>query len=300
MITRIPTRTAEIMPGQPVKRALPNRNCPRIGAWCFLDYLHIKSVDPKNLNDPSKKINVAPHPHIGLQTFTWMLQGEIVHHDSLGNHSIIRPYEVNLMTAGNGIVHTEVSEPNYHGPLKTLQFWIALPKEKSSNPSSFKHYDDLPMFSHEGLIIHLFMGRFLGYRAPTQSYSPLMGADIMAHESKTCTLPLDPEFEYGIFITEGAVEIDGEHYNDDEFIAIETGQISLTLTLEKGTHIALIGGTPLTEPLIIWWNFVAHDPAQIEAATRDWGNYPNKRFNHVKHPDSPLNAPALNTRLKAR
>lgn len=308
MITAIPIRKAEIMPHQWVSRALPSRRCPRISAWCFLDYLH---QEKNNESNEHFGINVAPHPHIGLQTFTWMRQGSIVHEDSLGNHSVINPHEVHLMTAGRGIVHTEVS-PNFLDKAKeinlteieSLQFWLALPKEKEAIPPTFKRYPHLPHFEHQGLAIHLFMGEFLNHNANIPSHVPLMGADITVSttetKTETHTLPLNKEFEYGIFLTHGKLNINQDTYEAHQFLVLDKALTELSFTAEKGSKFILIGGSPVTEPIMMWWNFIAHDQQTIEEAMNDWEHYPSSRFGKVNHPEPAIPAPPLTANLKVR
>src|SRR6185312_12311610 len=166
-IQRISSRHAEVG-GIPINRLMPSRQRRMIGAWCFLDH-----AGPA-VFAPGTGMRVGPHPHIGLQTFTWMIKGEVLHRDSLGNEQIIRPGQVNLMTAGHGIAHTEESLSTENS-LHAAQLWIALPPEASNCAPAFDHHPDLPVWSDSGCDFTLLAGNYKGYSAPARLYSPLVG-----------------------------------------------------------------------------------------------------------------------------
>jgi len=272
-IQHVPARTAEVG-GIPLHRALPSRQRRLVGAWCFLDH-----AGPVVFKGDSRGMQVGPHPHTGLQTFTWMIAGEVLHRDSLGSEQVIRPGQVNLMTAGRGISHTEQSLP--HDPrLHAAQLWIALPYAHRHTAPRFDHYPELPVWREEGATLTLLVGEFAGRKAPTLSFSPLVGLDLSAEQDATLTLPLVPEFEYALLPLEGEPTLEGEALVVDELAYLGRGRDAVTLALPAGARVLLIGGEPLGEQVLMWWNFVGHDKAEIAEAQREW-EAGGERFGHV-------------------
>ncbi len=268
---RITTREAQIGEGLTIRRALPNRDRRMIGAWCFLDHF-----GPLNLK--TNGLNVPPHPHLGLQTFTWTVHGEILHRDSLGSKQVIKPGQVNLMTAGKGISHSEESLPDsiLHG----VQLWIALPDNKRFMDPEFIHYESVPHIEHEGLFIHILAGDFLGKHSPSKVYSPLVGLELDAQDNTETVLPLTPSFEYGILPLLGEIEVEGETIDQKTLLYLGCGRKQLTIKLEKGAKILVIGGEPFQEEILIWWNFVARTEAELTAAVAAWNDH--TQFGEVK------------------
>lgn len=262
---RFPIRSAVIGKDTHIRRALPTAQKRTIGAWCFLDH-----AGPVHFT-PGKGLDVGPHPHTGLQTFTWMLQGEIMHTDSLGYKQLITPHQVNLMTAGKGISHTEVSPPMFEGMMESVQFWIAQPESTRHGASAFKHYPDIPKAQKDGLDIYVLVGDLLGVTSPVEVATPLMGADIQAKQSTKATLALKKEFEYGVLLLHGQAKINGEVIDDQHLTYFAPGSEQIEIeTLEENTHLILIGGQPFEAPIIIWWNLVAREQKEIEEAVAQW------------------------------
>lgn len=285
-IQRIATRETELGAGLSIRRALPTRHRRMVGAWCFLD--HIGPVDFA----PDAGLHVGAHPHIGLQTFTWPITGEILHRDSLGNEQLIRPGQVNLMTAGHGIAHTEDS-PQPGQRLHAAQLWIALPPEQRDCPPDFAHYPDLPTWTTDGARFTLLAGHYRNKHAPTRIHTPLLGLDIAATTDATLDLPLQTEFEYGLLPLLGHITAAGETLGSDEFLYLEPGRDRLQLKLPAGSIVLLLGGEPFTAPLQMWWNFVAGDRKSIVEAQRQWENG-DARFGAVGDGKAPrLGAPTL-------
>ncbi len=281
---RIPARTAEIGGGVPVARTLPSRLKRTIGAWCFLDH-----AGPARFA-PGAGMRVGPHPHTGLQTFTWMLEGEVLHCDSLGNEQIIRPGQVNLMTAGHGIAHTEQSLGD-ETRLHAAQLWIALPARVAGMAPRFDHYPELPRWQVSGADFVLLAGQWQGRRAPVLVHTPLMGVDVFAAQGARLALPLDPAFEYGLMPLVGSAIVQGEALAPDELLYLPAGGGELALELAAGTRAILIGGEPFDEDITIWWNFVGHGKPYITQAQRDW-QAGSARFGEVRGFDGPrLQAP---------
>lgn len=262
-IVRIEARNADLGDGMIVRRLLPSRQQRMVGAWCFLD--HAGPVDFA----PERGMHVGPHPHIGLQTFTWLIEGEVVHRDSLGHEQVIRPGQVNLMTAGRGIVHTEDSLGDGQR-LHAAQLWIALPPDGPEVPPDFAHYADLPRWQENGAWLTLLAGSFAGRRAPASVHSPLVGLDIACDSETTLSLPLLPNFEYGLLPLLGDTLIDGEAFQPDQFAYLGQGRTALTLKLSPGSKILLLGGEPFAQPVLMWWNFVGFSKEAIADAQRQW------------------------------
>jgi redox-sensitive bicupin YhaK (pirin superfamily) len=266
-LARIASKTSELAEGLTIRRSLPTRQRRTIGAWCFLDH-----IGPIRFA-PGHEMHVGAHPHTGLQTFTWMIEGEILHRDSLGTEQVIRPGEVNLMTAGHGISHTEDSLSSGQS-LHAAQLWVALPRDRAHCAPAFDHYPDLPVWSEVGCTFTLLAGRHAGRTAPTQLYSPLLGLDIAAPASTAVTvdLPLDPAFEHGLLALQGDVSLVeyGEIFSADELAYLSPGPSQLSLTLAPGARVLLLGGAPFEEDIVMWWNFVDSDKVQIEESRRQW------------------------------
>jgi len=274
-----------------VKRALPSRHQRMVGAWCFLDH-----AGPVNFA-PGKGMHVGAHPHTALQTFTWLIDGEVLHKDSLGNELIIRPGQVNLMTAGHGIVHTEDSVVN-GGRLHAAQLWIALPEELADCEPDFAHYPELPIWHAEGVQYTLLAGTYGGHSAPTAVRSPMLGMDLFSAQGGAVVLNLNPEFEYGFLPLTGQVNVQGEAYTPDEFAYLEKGSERLVMELGAGVRLLLLGGEPFEKPVQMWWNFVGHSKEAIAQAQQAW-EQGDLRFGAVKDEISStgvaarLTAPAL-------
>jgi quercetin 2,3-dioxygenase len=272
---RLPTRNTLLGEGLPIRRALPNKARRMIGAWCFLDH-----AGPTTIHS-HKEFRVGPHPHIGLQTFSWMIAGEILHRDSLGYVQVLRPGQVNLMTAGNGISHSEealaITEPMQ---LHLAQLWIALPDAKRHMPPAFEHYAELPVFDLGGFSATLLTGELAGRVSPVQVHTPLFGIDLTCAGQADTTLTLNPNFEYGALVLEGEVTIDGEALASGTLLYLGTGRTQLRTQASSHARVLLLGGEPLNEPVLLWWNFVARDEAEITQATDDWNN--TNRFGEVK------------------
>ncbi len=281
----IDTRDAVLGEGLTIRRALPSRRRRMIGAWCFLDHAGPADVG----EDPG--IRVGPHPHIGLQTFTWPVTGELLHRDSLGYEQIIRPGQVNLMTAGRGISHSEESpterSPEFHG----AQLWIALPDAERHREPGFEHYPEQPQLNRDGFVITVVAGEALGELAPAQVYSPLVGMDLYTRGEAQTRLPLNPAFEYGALLLEGSVEIDGQPLNIGQLLYLGCGREQLTVRADQTARLLLLGGEPFGEEILMWWNFVGRSKQEMIRATRDWNE--GDRFGQVQNYDGPrLTAPA--------
>lgn len=285
-IVRIQSRTADLGDGMLVRRVLPSRQQRMVGAWCFLD--HAGPVD----FGPGRGMHVGAHPHTALQTFTWLIEGQVLHRDSLGNEQVIRPGQVNLMTAGRGIVHTEDSLHDGQR-LHAAQLWIALPQEKADCPPAFDHYPDLPRWAEGNCDFTLLAGAYGGHLAPVRLHSPLLGMDLHSQPGSRVDLELDPTFEYGILPLAGSVDIQGTSLAMDEFAYLGAGLERIGLELATDSRVLLLGGEPFGQPIVMWWNFVGHSKEAIAAAQQEWESG-GPRFGRVRNDEGRrLAAPPL-------
>ncbi len=283
---RLESRRAAVGEGFEIRRALPNRHRRTVGAWCFLD--HAGPADYA----AGRGFNVGPHPHIGLQTFSWMIEGRILHRDSLGHEQWIHPGQVNLMTAGRGIAHAEESPADRPGRFQLAQLWIALPKAEADRGPAFEHYPELPLFERGGFRVTLLAGECAGERSPARVHTPLIGLDLATPGDARMELPLREEFEYAATVLEGAADIDGERLDPGALLYLGSGREKLAIAANSSARLLLIGGEPMYEEILIWWNFVGRTRGEIEQATRDWND--GRRFGEVRGARGPrLVAPAV-------
>ena len=265
--------------GLPIQRALPNKARRTIGAWCFADH-----AGPATL--PSDmRMNVGPHPHTGLSTFSWMIEGEILHRDSLGSEQVLRPGQVNLMTAGHGISH---SEESLSDRIHLAQLWIALPDAQRERAPSFQHFAELPVLSQGGFEATLLVGELGGQRSPVPSFTPLLGVDLAADGPADTVLALQPGFEHGLMLLEGEIEAAPAGHGAVEPITpgtllyIGPGCESVELRCSAASRLLLLGGEPWAEPPLLWWNFVGREPAEMQDWAMDWAREDGGRFGVVE------------------
>ncbi|MGN5732409.1 pirin family protein [Arthrobacter psychrochitiniphilus] len=285
-----------------VRRTLPQRGRSLIGAWCFVDHYgphHIKNNPP---------MAVPPHPHTGLATLSWLFSGEILHADSAGNHTLIRPGELNLMTAGRGISHSEYSTPTTH-TLHGVQLWAALPDAARFTWPKFEHYRPVPR-QLPGVVISVFLGSALGEHSPVETFTPMVGAEIRLDAGAALTLDLAPGFEHGFLVDTGSPSIAGTTVAKDELAYLGLGHDTVHLVAGNApVRLLFIGGEPLNESILMWWNFVGRTHEEIVAFRAAWqaviGQEPGGAQFTFTLPtgqrDAPLPAPALPTvRLRPR
>lgn len=248
----------------PVRRTLPQRQRSLIGAWCFADHYGPDDVAHTGGMD------VAPHPHTGLQTVSWLFTGEIEHRDSLGMHALVRPGEVNLMTGGHGICHSEVSTADttvLHG----VQLWVALPDDARDAPRNFEHYTP-PVVSVDGASARVFLGSLADSTSPVHTFTPLLGAELVLEPRAEVRLDVDPAFEHGILVDTGAVGVEGLELARADLGYVGTGAADLTLTnlTDEPARVVLLGGEPFDEEIVMWWNFVGRSHDEIEQFRDEW------------------------------
>ncbi|HEX4584941.1 MAG TPA: pirin family protein [Burkholderiaceae bacterium] len=264
---RVPARSAEVGEGLRIQRALPARQRRLVGAWCFLDH-----IGPADLAG-TRGLRVGPHPHIGLQTVTWLIEGEILHRDSLGSLQPIRPGQLNLMTSGRGISHSEESPSPGPSQIHGLQLWIALPNAARTMAPAFDHYPSLPTITRGGASVTVLAGEAMGERSPAAVHSPLVGLDLRMEPGSSMRLPLRPEFEYGALVTQGALTAGGEPLAPGTLLYLGRGRDELSMISSAGARAVLLGGEPLGETVLMWWNFVARTRLEILQACQDWNEH---------------------------
>jgi redox-sensitive bicupin YhaK (pirin superfamily) len=297
---------SELLPGREVplgkytvvQRLLPQRGRRTVGAWCFLDHFGPQSV----INMPG--MQVPPHPHMGLQTVTWLLEGEVLHRDSVGSLQTINPGELNVMTAGHGIAHSEESPADHPPSLHGLQLWVALPADAKDGAARFDHHEDLPRRRFDGGAYTVVMGEFAGLRSPALTFSPLVGVDLVLDPGASIELPLRTDFEYAIVVMAGAITVDGTALQPHSLLYLGEDLSASRVRAEAGgSRVFLIGGEPFAEDLVMWWNFVGRSHEDIAEARAAWADgVRSERFGTVHgYAGAPLPAPALpTTRLQPR
>ncbi len=285
-----------------VRRTLPQRARSTIGAWCFVDHFGPDVVTPDT------GMVVPPHPHTGLQTVSWLFAGGVEHRDSVGSHSIVRPNELNLMTAGRGISHSEVSTQATRA-LHGVQLWLALPEEHRHRAPRFEHHR-IPEVRFGAATLRVFIGELVGATSPARVFSPLVGAQIDLPHGCEVELPVDAGFEHGVLVDTGTVRIGGDALAPGELGYLPAGRdgIRIENTSDEPARVLLLGGRTFGEPLVMWWNFVGRSHDEIAAWRAHWqsevieGRDAGGRFGSVGgYPGAALPAPVLPTvRLKPR
>jgi quercetin 2,3-dioxygenase len=293
------TRAREARVGDmTVRRLLPLRQRRSVGAWCFADHYGPMSVDGV------AGMRVPPHPHIGLQTVTWLISGNVLHRDSLGTEQMIRPGQLNLMTAGRGIAHSEESPAEHEPELHGVQLWVALPDAQRRVEATFEHHAELPVIGAGGLEVTVFLGSLPGAQSPATVFSEIVGAQIAvrgdgAGRGAAGRIPLAASHEHVMFVSAGSAEVEGTVLRSGQLLYLGTGRDQVTVAAAAGSMLFLLGGVPLGEPLLMWWNFVARTPEEITAAASEWAR---GRFGTVNgYRGEPLPAPPLDAaRLRRR
>jgi redox-sensitive bicupin YhaK (pirin superfamily) len=265
---------------------LPIRDRRMIGPWCFLDRFGPLTFAGETPMD------VAPHPHIGLQTVTWLFDGEVLHDDSLGSEAVGRPGGVNVMTAGDGIAHAEQTPRSNSGRLNGAQLWVALPEATRRTRASFEAIERVPELESPDGIIKVFSGAVGGTHSPAPHFSDLVGAEVAIHAGHELDVGLDPGFEHGILLVDGDCSIDGQPIEPRRLYYLGTKRDSVCFATRAGGRVLFIGGPPFPEAILMWWNFVARTPEEIAVAREDW--QAGRRFGDVHAYRGPrLEAPDL-------
>lgn len=249
-----------------VRRALPDKRRQRVGPFIFFDHMGPAEFPP------GTGVNVRSHPHIGLATITFLFEGEILHRDSLGYVQAIRPGEINWMTAGKGIVHSEKVSPELLASgqkLHGLQTWVALPVEHEETEPRFEHYpaDGIPVLEPDGAMITVVIGTAYGRTSPVQAASETLYVEIKLEPGASINLP-DAE-ELGVYVVSGKIELGGQAVTDGVLAVLKNG-VSASVSTSGGAHLMICGGDALEGERIVWWNFVSSSRERLEQAKRDW------------------------------
>lgn len=246
-----------------VRRTLPQRERSLIGAWCFLDHYGPDEVSQTG------GMEVAPHPHTGLQTVSWLFTGEIEHRDSAGNVAMVRPGEVNLMTSGRGISHSEVSTPET-SVLHGAQLWVALPDADRHTDPGFQHHAPAEV-AGAGWRARVFLGSVLGDTSPVSTFTPLLGAELVLDPGASLVVPVDETFEHGVLVDLGSVTVDETAASGADLAYVAPGAREIHLVAgEEGARLLLLGGPPFGEPIVMWWNFVGRTHDEVAGFREDW------------------------------
>jgi redox-sensitive bicupin YhaK (pirin superfamily) len=255
-----------------VRRVLPRRLRRTVGAWCFADVMGPVTVTAGH------GIDIGPHPHTGLHTVTWLLAGEMLHRDSLGSEQLIRPGQLNLMTAGNGVAHAEEGT-SYSGDVHGVQLWVAQPESTRHGAAAFEHHPELPEVSVGAGLARVLVGGVADVTSPARMDTPIVGLDGVL-EAGASRWPLRPDFEYAVIVLSGSIGIDDQAVVPGQLAYLGEGRDEITMLTAGAARVLLLGGVPFAEPLLMYWNYVARTRAEIDAAVQDWNNHAS-RFGEV-------------------
>jgi redox-sensitive bicupin YhaK (pirin superfamily) len=260
----------ELLPGHatvvgdmPVRRVLPQRPRRTVGSWCFADHMGPVAVTEDGGAD------IGPHPHMGLQTVTWLVSGSLVHRDSLGSEQVIRAGQLNLMTAGHGVAHAEEHTGDFRGDLQGIQLWVAQPEATRHGPAAFEHHAALPRFalgSGEGTVL---VGTIGDATSPARRDTDHVGAELRLLPPGA-PVPLHPEHEHALVVLEGKVEVAGLQATPGMLAYLGSGRDECALAVHEPATALLLGGVPFPEPIVMWWNFVGRTRDELGEARRQW------------------------------
>jgi redox-sensitive bicupin YhaK (pirin superfamily) len=264
MVEITESRTADVG-GHLVRRALPYRARRTVGAWCFADHMGPLSVDEGD------SMSIGPHPHMGLQTVTWLVAGELLHRDSLGSEQPIRPGQLNLMTAGRGISHAEESTGRYRGDMHGIQLWVAQPELTRDGDADFEHHSELPQLEIDDATATVLVGELDSAASSARRDTDHVGVDLQLRAGRV-VLPARRDYEHAIVVLDGAVTVDSETVTPGHLAYLGLGRDELVLTAADPTRVLLLGGVPFESPIQMWWNFVARSRDELDAARADWNS----------------------------
>ena len=266
-----------------VHRSLPQRALPMVGAWCFLD----------RFGPQTARMRVEPHPHIGLQTVTWLVEGEILHRDSLGVEQLVRPGQLNLMTAGRGVAHAEEGTDGSAGrPKHGIQLWVAQPEATRHGEPDFEHHADLPRVELDNGEASVLVGAFAEVTSPARADTDHVGVDLALRVGHT-VVPLRAGHEHALVVLDGAVELAGEVIVPGALAYLGTGRDELALSVAAAARVVLLGGTPFESAILMWWNFVARTRDEVAVARTAWQDDDRERFPEVASRLDRIDAPGL-------
>jgi redox-sensitive bicupin YhaK (pirin superfamily) len=270
-------RTAQVG-GFDVRRVLPRQQRRTVGAWCFVDLMGPGEATATH------GLDIGPHPHIGLQTVTWLLRGEVLHRDSLGSEQLVRPGQLNLMTAGHGVSHSEETSGIYGGELHGVQLWVAQPSGTRDGAAAFEHHPELPRaeLTPGAGTATVLVDELAGLRSGSRRDTDHIGVDLDLR-SGTAHLPLDVAHEYGLVVLDGAASVNDRRLLPGRLGYLGIGRDEVEIEVDGPARVLLIGGRPFPEPLLMWWNYVARTQEEISDAHRQW-TAGDERFGQVASP----------------
>jgi redox-sensitive bicupin YhaK (pirin superfamily) len=247
----------------PVRRSLPQRERSLIGAWCFVDH-----YGPDDVSQTGGMV-VPGHPHTGLQTVSWLFSGQVEHRDTTGAHAFVRPGELNIMTAGSGIAHSEYSTPTttvLHG----AQLWVALPAATRFTEPGFEHYAP-PVSQVDGCRVVVFLGSLFGQTSPVTMHSELVGAEVTIPAEGSLEIDLDSRHEHGFLCDTGTLTIGTATAKPGEIVFQPVGARSVTVRAgDEDTRLLVLGGTPFGERIVMWWNFIGRSHDEVVEFREQW------------------------------
>ena len=266
-----------------VRRALPRIGRRTVGAWCFADHMGPELVTE------TRGLDIGPHPHTGLHTVTWLVAGEVLHRDSLGSEQVIRAGQLNLMTAGEGVTHSEEATGRYRGQLHGVQLWVAQPEATRHGAAAFEHHPELPTVELDNTVATVPVGSFAGAESPARRDTALVGAEVTLGPG-TGAWPLAPAFEHALVVLEGEVLVDEQAVRPGQLAYLGTGRAELVLSAAGRAQVLLLGGEPFPEPVLMWWNFVVRGRDELDRAYRHWESG-DPRFGRLRSPLPRIPAP---------
>ena len=250
--------------GLTVRRALPRARRRTVGAWCFVDHVGPLAVEPDG------GLDIGPHPHTGLATVTYLLEGQVLHRDSLGSEQVVRPGQLNLMTAGRGVAHAEEPTGAYRGTLHGVQLWVAQPSATRTGEPAFEHHAELPELALDGADVRVLVGELGAAASPARRDSDLLGAGVTLAPG-AAVLPLAPAYEHLVVVLDGVLLLDdGRPVRPGQSAYLGTGRDELVLAAPEGARVLLLGGVPFGEQIVMWWNFVGRSREEVADAARAW------------------------------
>jgi redox-sensitive bicupin YhaK (pirin superfamily) len=271
--------------GMVVRRSLPRPRRRTVGAWCFVDHFGPLAVGPTG------GIDIGPHPHAGLQTVTYLLDGEVLHRDSLGSEQVIRPGQLNLMSAGLGVAHAEEPTGHYSGRMHGVQLWVAQPEATRGGPSAFEHHEQLPQVELDDAVATVLVGELSAAASDARQDTPLLGVSL-ALQRGGASVPLTPSHEHLVVVLDGTLVLGDAPLHPGQSAYLRPGRDELALAAPDGATVLLLGGEPFPEPIVMWWNFVARSKDEVREARTSW-EAGDDRFGPVTSGHSRIPAPEI-------
>jgi quercetin 2,3-dioxygenase len=265
-----------------VRRALPTKGRRTVGAWCFADHMGPAEVTETH------GLDVGPHPHTGLQTVTWLVAGEVLHRDSLGSEQTIAPGQLNLMTAGHGVSHSEEATGSYRGAVHGIQLWVAQPETTRHGAAAFEHHAELPRYELRGATATVLVGALGDVESPARHDTDLVGVELVVRDATV--VPLRRDFEHALVVLDGAVAVGDAIVEPGRLAYLAPGTDELPVSVRAPARLMLLGGEPFEARPVMWWNFVARTHEELDAAYQAWRT-DDGRFGRVASPLDRIETP---------